>query len=138
MTPMPRGFGSVWRSFPAAGDPAIVLQASVPPSRVTEFIGVVREADRGCSIQSHAGNGVVIVRLSADAGEKSTQKLLGKLQSAARAAAGSSFVRANPVTATLRGDSAAEALGFPREMLQRLKREFDPKNLLNPGRFLPE
>jgi glycolate oxidase FAD binding subunit len=124
--------------FPAADDSAIVLQAVVPPSRVTEFVGVVRGADRACSIQSHAGDGIVIVRLSAEPGEKSTRKLVGRLQSAARAAAGCSFVRAKPVTSTLSGDVATEALGAPRDLLQRLKREFDPKNLLNPGRFWPE
>jgi hypothetical protein len=49
--------------FPVEGNAPLVLKATLPPSRTVEFIQLLLSIDPTCSIQSHAGNGVVIARL---------------------------------------------------------------------------
>ena len=50
--------------FPAAENAPLVIQAALRPSRTVEFIKLLERIDPDCSIQSHAGNGIVVARMT--------------------------------------------------------------------------
>ena len=50
--------------FSAAGESPLVLKASVAPSGTTAMIDAARRLDPECSIQAHAGNGIVLIKMS--------------------------------------------------------------------------
>lgn len=122
--------------FPAADDAPLSLKASMTPSGTTSFIAAVRELDAKCAIQAHAGNGVVIARLSEFPADGLATTLVGKLQPVAAAAHGHVVVLSNPSGAEMTHQSMWGASDAPFDLMSAVKREFDPKNILNPGRFV--
>ena len=134
MTPRER----LWRDlceFPAAADAPLVVKAGVLPSRAVEFIKLVRQLDPQASLQAHAGNGIVIVRFAEfEAGEIS-RKLIARLHPAAQLAGGGAVV----LSSTLEGLTRQAVWGNVSKAtawMTKVKQQFDPKNLLNPGRFV--
>jgi glycolate oxidase FAD binding subunit len=122
--------------FPAAGDSPLVLQASLTPSGTTTFIEAVREVDQSCSIQAHAGNGIVLVQMSEFPPDGLAKTVVGKLQSVAGAAHGHVVVLSNPSGAEMTRQGVWGAIDAPFELMTTVKQEFDPKNILNPDRFV--
>lgn len=122
--------------FPAAGNAPLVLKASLVPSGVPPFIDALRTLDREVSIQSHAGNGIVIARLSAFPKDGLSRALVGNLQPAAAAQQGSLLVLSNPAGNEMTHQSAWGGLDAPFTLMSAVKQKFDPKNILNPGRFV--
>jgi glycolate oxidase FAD binding subunit len=136
--PPPEQNDAFWQrltEFPA--DPsATLLKANLLPSAVCGMVGLLRSLDPQCSIQAHAGNGIVLARMASLAGGELSQAIVKKLQPAARHAGGSLIVLA-----------AGEGLETTRQVvwggtpddlrvMQAVKQQFDPLNLLNPGRFI--
>ena len=122
---------------PAVKDTApLVLKASLVPSGVTPFIDALRTLDPEASIQSHAGNGIVIARLSAFPKEGLSRALVGNLQPAAAAHHGSLLVLSNPSGSEMTHQSVWGGLDVPFTLMSAVKQKFDPKNILNPGRFV--
>jgi glycolate oxidase FAD binding subunit len=121
--------------FPASGKSPLVLRASVLPSRVASFCAAVRAIDPDGSWQAHAGNGIVVLQLSKLPQGGVVKGLIGSLQSAAGAAGGTLHVLASAV-----GEATHQSnwgpLSAPRSLLTAVKREFDPRNILNPDRFV--
>jgi len=125
------------RDFAEPADSPLVLKASVLPSRVTEWIAAAVAVDTEVSIQSHAGNGIVIARFARfDAGDIS-QALIGNLQPLARRQGGNTVVL-HCGSAGLTRQAVWGSAGAEVAWMTRAKRQFDPKNLLNPGRFVYE
>lgn len=122
--------------FPAAANAPLVLKASLVPSGVTPFIDALRRLDPQANIQSHAGNGIVIARLSAFPKEGLSRALVGNLQPAAAAQHGSLMVLSNPSGNEMTHQSAWGGLDVPFTIMSAVKQKFDPKNILNPGRFV--
>ncbi len=122
--------------FPAVGNSPLVLKASLVPSGVTQFIDALRTLDREASIQSHAGNGVVIARLSAFPKDGLSRALVGNLQPAAAAHHGSLLILSNPSGSEMTHQSVWGGLDVPFSLMSAVKQKFDPKNILNPGRFV--
>ncbi|MFN0017204.1 MAG: FAD-binding oxidoreductase [Pirellulaceae bacterium] len=122
--------------FAAVGNAPLVLKASLVPSGVTPFIDALRKLDPQVSIQSHAGNGIVIARLSAFPKEGLSRALVGNLQPAAAAQHGSLMVLSNPSGNEMTHQSAWGGLDAPFTLMSAVKQKFDPKNILNPGRFV--
>jgi glycolate oxidase FAD binding subunit len=120
----------------SASEAPLVIKASIAPSGVTGFIETVRAVDAQCSIQAHAGSGIVIARFSQFPAEGLSRTIVGKLHPAAVAAQGSLIVLANASGSEMTAQSAWGAGDQPHELMTAVKRRFDPKNLLNPGRFL--
>ncbi|HKD36764.1 MAG TPA: FAD-binding oxidoreductase [Pirellulales bacterium] len=127
----------LWRrlvDFPAA-EAALVLKAAVPPSRTIEMIRVVQEA-ADCSIQAHAGNGIVIARYPTFPAGGVSRLLVGRIQPAAQNAGGSVVV----LSSTLGGELTRQAVWGTTcgagMLMEAVKREFDPNNILNSGRFV--
>jgi glycolate oxidase FAD binding subunit len=117
-----------------------VLKFNVRPSRVVEMCARVRKAFPKADLLAHAGNGVILAK---PAGAKSEElaahelanPLLGELRQAVAADGGQVIVWNSPTPEEL---TRVLAWGPARDddaMMRRLKNQFDPHNLLNPGRF---
>jgi len=120
--------------FPGFPDAPLVLKASVPPSRVTEFIATVQAADPKASVQAHAGNGIVIARFEGFAPGDISSTVLGRLRPAAQLSGGSAIVLSSNVEGWTR-QAWWGGIGAAAPWMQKIKQQFDPGNLLNPGRF---
>ncbi len=129
------------RDFPSPGpaslgEPALVLKLNVPPSQTAAMIRLLREIAADCSIQAHAGNGIIIARFPSFPAGGISRLVVGRLQPAAQLVGGAAIVltSANPGELTRQavwGGAAADV-----KLMEAVKRQFDPKNLLNPGRFV--
>lgn len=131
------GASEIWRrltEFPVEGDAPLVLKMNLPPSAVAGYMKVLQEVDSQCSIQAHAGSGILRVRMSQFTYE--TPKLLvTRLQPAASAVGGQATVWS---CAGSSGLTRQAMWGAPRDefrVMQAVKQQFDPNGLLNPGRF---
>jgi FAD/FMN-containing dehydrogenase len=129
----------LWRrlaEFPATGESPLVLKASLRASGVTPFIAAVRRIDPRCSFQAHAGSGIVIVRFAEFPAGGLSRMLVGNLAPLAAASQGHITVLSNPGQADLTHQSVWGGLDAPFELMTAVKRQFDPQDLLNPGRFV--
>jgi glycolate oxidase FAD binding subunit len=122
--------------FSAAGESPLVLKASVVPSAATRFVRAVREVDANCAIQAHAGNGIVIVRFSAFPEGGLSRTLIGKLEPVASATHGNVVILSNPSGGEMTHQSVWGGIDAPFPLMTAVKQQFDPKDLLNPGRFV--
>jgi glycolate dehydrogenase FAD-binding subunit len=122
--------------------PAAVMMLSVLPSLVADTMeqGASSARQRGLSTawSAHAGVGLVTgaVRAESDRQDPATvATVLAEWRAAARAGGGHASIRWAPlaVKAALPVWDDAGAAG---RIMQRIKAELDPHNLLNPGRFV--
>jgi glycolate oxidase FAD binding subunit len=112
----------------------MVVKISVPPSAVNRIIDQVLAVDRDCTIQAHAGNGIVLARFSKFRQDDLTKVLVANLRPAAVHLGGSLIV----VRSTLDGLTPHLVWGGRTDatlLLEQIKFQFDPRNILNPGRF---
>jgi glycolate oxidase FAD binding subunit len=119
----------------AADNSPMVIKIAVPPSAVTNIVSQLIAFDAGCSIQAHAASGIVIARFSKFSHADLTSVLVGKLRPAAVKLGGSLVV----VTSKLEGLTPHLVWGGRTEaivLMENIKRQFDPHNILNPGRFI--
>jgi glycolate oxidase FAD binding subunit len=120
----------------ADGDKSpIVLKISVPPSAVTAVVRELLAADSNCVIQAHAGNGIVVARFEKFGQAEISSLLVAKLRPAAVRLGGSLVV----LRTTLSGLTPHLVWGGRDDatvLLEQVKRQFDPKGILNPGRFV--
>jgi len=122
--------------FATAEPSPLLVKASVVPSQVTSFVETVRQLDSMATVLSHAGNGIVLARLSQAPVGGATKGLIGTLQTAAANARGTLVVLSgtgitDPTHRSVWGQSSS-----PQALLTAVKREFDPRNILNPDRFV--
>jgi glycolate oxidase FAD binding subunit len=122
--------------FPAAGVSPLVLKASVVPSGVTAIVEAARQLDPQCSIQAHAGNGIVLMRFSQFPPGGLSRALIGQLQPIATAHRGNIVVLSNPGGAEMTHQSVWGGIDAPFGLMSEVKRRFDPADILNPGRFV--
>jgi glycolate oxidase FAD binding subunit len=123
-------------NFSAAGQSPLVIKASLVPSATTRFVHAVRDIDPQCSIQAHAGNGIVIAKFSEFPADGLSRTLIAKLQPLAVAAHGNVIILSNPGGAEMTHQSVWGGLGAPLSLMVAIKKKFDPRDLLNPGRFV--
>jgi glycolate oxidase FAD binding subunit len=122
--------------FPAAGQSPLVIKAAVVPSAVGSFIDAARRLDSACSIQSHAGNGIVFVKFSEFPAGGLSRALVGNLQPLAAQHHGHVIVLSNATRAEMTHQSVWGATDLPLDLMREVKRRFDPKDILNRGRFV--
>jgi glycolate oxidase FAD binding subunit len=130
---------SLWRrliEFPAVGNSPLVLKASVVPSGLAAIVAAAQELNSECSIQAHAGNGVALIKLSKFPAEGLSRALVGRLQPLAAAHHGQVVVLSNPSGAEMTHQSVWGATDSPLGLMTEVKRRFDPKDILNRGRFV--
>lgn len=128
----------LWRQateFPNADAP-LTLQVTVPPSRAVQLCELLHAVDGDASLTVHAGNGVIWARLTNFSTADVTGQLVRRIQPAAAAHGG--YVVA--LRSAGLGDLTRQAVwGLPTagaELMARVKRQFDPHGILNPGRFV--
>jgi glycolate oxidase FAD binding subunit len=135
LEPAPSGRGES-----GGGGPAIALKVAVPVAAVAAVVGAVestRHEERwGPAVVSHAGSG--IIHVCADEMGRDGQDAvatIARLRAAAVGYGGSLVVERCPPalkgTLDVWGD-----VGPALAVMRRLKATFDPRGILNPGRFV--
>jgi len=130
---------SLWRrlvEFSAEGESPLVLKASVAPSGTAAIIGAAQRLDPDCSIQAHAGSGIVLLQMSRFPEQGLSRALVGSLQPAAAAHHGHLSILRNPSGAEMTHQCVFGATDAPLWLMTEVKRKFDPKDILNRGRFV--
>jgi glycolate dehydrogenase FAD-binding subunit len=120
---------------PSRDEAALALKICVPPSGVTAMLAAVRKDVPDCTIQAHAGNGIIIARFAKFDSAEVGRVLVGKLRPAAIQLGGSVVI----VSSKLEGLTPHVVWGGRTEavtLMERIKRQFDPRDILNPGRFV--
>ena len=122
---------------PDAGD-EVAIKISAPPAELT---GVLDSTLGACSrrgvtplVTGHAGVGVTHVALSGG-GEESQVQVVEELREIWSRRGGSVVVREAP-PAFKRRVEVWGPLGSRLELSRRVKEKFDPRGILNPGRFV--
>jgi glycolate oxidase FAD binding subunit len=113
----------------------LVLKIAVPPSATTTMMAAVLDVDPNCTIQAHAGNGILYARFSQVTSSEATNILFGKLRPAAMEHRGSLVVvshQLDNLTTHIVWGGRNDAI----VLLERIKRKLDPHGILNPGRFV--
>ena len=128
--------GDVWTAlteFQVASDDPLTFKASLLPSRTVEFLQMAEAA--GCSIQAHAANGIVIGHLPDTVSSASAaEALLRPLRELTTRCQGNLAIEQCDEA----WKAALPLLGEPPQAakwMRTLKRQLDPRNLLNPGRL---
>jgi glycolate oxidase FAD binding subunit len=117
------------------GAARLVVQIHVLPGCVVDAVRTVLWIDRGASVLAHAGGGVIHARLDLKP-EEAPAVLSGRLRPALARVGGSLVVLRQPEGASL---SREAVWGPPRPIhavMQAIKDQFDPKGILNRGRFV--
>lgn len=122
--------------FPQVGAPPLSLRASLVPSGVTRFVAATLEIDAQAQIQTHAGHGQVLVHCSKFPTSGLARTLVGRLQVAAASAHGHVTILANPGGGEMTRQAAWGGAEAPYDVMTAVKQQFDPKQILNPGRFV--
>jgi glycolate oxidase FAD binding subunit len=120
---------------PSPDDVVLALKIAVPPSGLTEMLAAVRSHDPTCTIQAHAGNGVIFARFAKFEPAAVSTVLVGKLRPQAIKLGGSAVI----ISSQLDGLTPHFVWGGRTEatlLMERIKRQFDPHDILNPGRFV--
>lgn len=122
----------------AAAEPdgaALVIKVAVPESALVATIEDLRAHDPRCTIQAHAASGIILARFAEFAAADVGRVLVGKLRPAVDRRGGSLVV----VAAKLEGLTPHIIWGGRTDatiLMERVKQQFDPHYILNPGRFI--
>jgi hypothetical protein len=100
------------------------------------MIELLQGIDPQCSVQAHAGNGVVVTRLTNFGPGGMSKILVGRLQPAATEQQGHVMVLRCDTPSELTRQCWWGSVGDSAATMESVKRQFDPKNLLNRGRFI--
>ena len=133
------GHQQLWKElveFPAGTQDPLVIQATMVPSGTTRFIHEARQLSPACSVQAHAASGIVIIRFPEFPEDGLSRALVGTLQPVAAVAHGNVVILSNPSGREMTARSTWGSVPAPLSLLARIKNNFDPGNLLNPGRFV--
>jgi glycolate oxidase FAD binding subunit len=115
----------------------LVLKIAVPPSALLGVVAELLKHDPSCTIKAYAGSGVAVVRFAKFAAADITRVIVARLRPAVVRLGGSLVI----VKSTLDGLTPHLVWGGRTDaivLLERIKRQFDPRNILNPGRFAYE
>lgn len=112
------------------------VQANVLPSRVGALLRSLIEIDPGCAFATHAGDGVVKVRLSDEAACDLPALLAERLRPAAEQLEGTLVVLSAPPDRGLTRDDVWGPARGAAPVMRAIKERFDPEGILNPGRWV--
>lgn len=133
---------SLWNrliDFPVAAAPdgpvPLVVRISVLPSVVTRLVDRLIGVDPTCSLQAHAGSGVVRARFVLAPGDVAGC-IETELRPAVASVDGHLTVLSCPAEVTLSRQAVWGPVGDGETVMQAIRAKFDPKAILNPGRFV--
>lgn len=92
--------------------------------------------DPNVSLLAHAGNGIVIARFPEFPAGGLSRTLVGRAQPEALRFDGAVKILANPGGQEMAPHTVWGAGGPTFDVMMSVKRQFDPRNVLNPGRFV--
>ena len=120
-----------------AKGPKVTLKINVPIGKVSDTFQKVDESagklELYSALMSHAGSGIVYATLAGGIGELETA--IAEITDIAQESGGSSAAEDAPIEIKRNID----VWGKPRmdaTLIRQIKKQFDPKGLLNPGRFV--
>ena len=137
----------VWPRLAAAAAtafaaPAAVMRLTVLPTQVADVMeqGAAVASARGLASAwtAHAGVGVITAALALRdpaRGGEAVADVLREWRSIARACAGYAVIDSAPITVK-EAVGVWDDAGAAGRIMQRIKHELDPRNILNPGRFV--
>jgi len=124
------------------GTPAAVMRLSVLPAQVGDVMEQVAVAVRArgllCACSAHAGVGVVRAALFSPAGQQELMPVAATLadwRGIARSGGGHAVLEWAPLAVKSELPVWDDA-GAAGRIMQRIKAQLDPRNILNPGRFV--
>jgi glycolate oxidase FAD binding subunit len=120
------------------GDGHLSVSATVLPSRVVDVMARLVQAVPGCSLQAHAGSGVIAARFDVSSPTEVKSLLSGQLRPAASAAGANLVVTSYPEGVGLNIADVWGPPGSAHAVMLSVKEQFDPHRVLNPGRFIFE
>jgi glycolate oxidase FAD binding subunit len=129
----------LWRrlvEFPAIDAAPLAIKAALVPSGVAPFIAAVRQVDPEASIQAHAGNGIVLAKFAQYPEQGLSRALVGNLHPVAARYHGQVTVVSNPSAAEMTHQSVWGGIDAPFALMTAVKQKFDPRDILNRGRFV--
>lgn len=123
---------------PTAQSPgaALVVQASVRPSGTVPMFRAFTAIDPRVSLLGHAGNGIVVARFAEFPAGGLSRTLVGRAQPEALRFDGSVKILSNPSGQEMAPHTVWGAGGASFDVMMSVKRQFDPRHVLNPGRFI--
>jgi glycolate oxidase FAD binding subunit len=122
--------------FPQAPGAALVVQASVRPSGTVPMFRAFTAIDPRVSLLGHAGNGIVVARFAEFPAGGLSRTLVGRAQPEALRFDGSVKILSNPSGQEMAPHTVWGAGGASFDVMMSVKRQFDPRHVLNPGRFI--
>jgi FAD/FMN-containing dehydrogenase len=114
----------------------LVLRGSVVPSHTTRLMASACEVAQDVSLLAHAGSGSVFMRFPEFPSDGLSRTVVGKLQAAAGSGHGHVVVLSNPSAAEMTHQCVWGGIDLPFDLMTDIKQQFDPRNVLNPGRFV--
>jgi glycolate oxidase FAD binding subunit len=133
-----RDHDALWarlRDFPTDGPPALptdgLIRLTVPLASVAAALGVVETLPRDVTWVAHAASGAVFVRIPA----AGTPEAFARLAEVAQTHRGHAVLMTAPPDVK-RGRDVWGPPPSALSLMREIKRQFDPRSLLNPGRFV--
>lgn len=120
--------------FPADMKAPLSIRAAVVPSGVRPFIEAALQIDPKASILAHAGSGIVYVKFSEFPAGGLSKALVGNLHGVAQRHHGNVVILSNPSGVEMTHQAVFGGDANWR-LMREVKRKFDPKSILNPGRL---
>ena len=117
-------------------DSTLVLEATVLPSKIVAAALRFREIDETVVLQGRAGNGVLLGRFECESGRAA--ELTTTVRNAIAEIGGRVVVTSYPPESRLDQQTVWGIPGPEMRVMLRIKQQFDPEGILNPGRFIFE
>lgn len=139
----PDRVASIWRGLtehaavrPDQRATAFAVELTILPSRTVAAAVRLHQFDPEASLHCQAGNGVILARFSCK--PENAGELVTRIRSAAEELGGRVVVTDFPPESRLDRSAIWGPPGPEIRVMQRIKRQFDPEGILNPGRFVFE
>jgi glycolate oxidase FAD binding subunit len=112
---------------------AVLLKAAVPSAQTTALVELLHQALEGAIVWAHAGNGIAYAALD---GPVDAATLLDLRQRVRALGSNASLVLERAPTDLKRSVEVWGEPGPSLGLMRALKSQLDPKNTLNPGRYV--
>ncbi|MHB8897617.1 MAG: FAD-binding oxidoreductase [Thermoguttaceae bacterium] len=135
---------SAWRALTEHGsivpteepESTLSVEATVLPSRCIALVLQLARLHPAISLHAHAGSGVVVARLACEA--EGAGQAAAEFRREASRLGGRAVVTAWPAGSRLDRLAVWGPRGGEMRVMERIKQQFDPQGILNPGRFIFE